>query len=69
MESVAVVTEQGVSSVLLFFFNWRMIVIVSAVQQHESAICIHPPHPNPIPPWSAQSNRLSSLCTVAASQI
>ena len=53
--------------VVWLFYN---VVLVSAVQQHESAICIHvsPPSrpPLPYPSRLSQSTKLTSLCYTAA---
>ena len=58
----------------LFFFGVQLlynVVLVSAVQQSESAICLHMSAPtwisHPHPSRSSQSTKLSSLCYTAAS--
>ena len=58
---------------LSVLFNFYNIVLVSAIQQHKTAISIHIPPPSwdslpPIPPLrSWQSARLGFLCYIASS--
>ena len=49
--------------ILKLEYNCFTVLLVSAVQQSESAMCIHVSHPSK----SSQSTELSSLCNTAAS--